>query len=152
MTKAISQLVDVPTSTQAIRTLQANDIYKRLDSSSYGPAKITIGIVTSVLANGDGDMAVVAIEFVQGYQTTTAEQKVFKADETVALFPITVEEFNMNVDDLRQGARDALRKAQEQVTKQAGVLEFIEKIQYGTFGVQPAEQGPVDGDADGSDD
>jgi len=77
-----------------ITEIGVGDIYKRLETPSYGDPTVVMGTVTEVLNNGE-QASLVTLEFTpEGYgQDYKATVKVFTDKSEVALFPVTVDEF-----------------------------------------------------------
>lgn len=103
------------------------DVYKRLDTPTYGTEKMVFGVVTDVLHNGE-DTGLVAMEFNPvGYGGAVAPTlKVFKGDAEVALFPATVEEYLTELGRATEQHRRAVDTAAKELAAMQAVLTTME--------------------------
>jgi hypothetical protein len=107
-----------------ITEIGVGDIYKRLETPSYGEPKIVCGTVTQVLNNGEV-ASLVAIEFtMEGYgQQVDATIKVFNDKTDVALFPVTVDEFRAYLGKAIERQQKAIEQAERGLQVQRSLLE-----------------------------
>ena len=102
-----------------ITELHVGDVYKRLETPSYGgETNVVFGIVTDVVSNGE-DAALMATEISkQGYgMPTVKELKVFSSLSNVALFPASPEEIAQRFADYRDEFSKKIREAQTTLDK-----------------------------------
>lgn len=120
-----------------ITQLRTNDVYKRIDSTSYGAPsdpKIVFGIVQDVMHNGT-DAAFTALELTTTYLEVVPALKVYKAGTDVALFAATPAEVTHHFDDLRATSQRKLDAAQQALAAAEAshdrVVEVIEQVTNG---------------------
>lgn len=82
-----------------VAEVRKNDVYKRIEKPSYGDERLVYGKVIDVLAS-DEDAALVALEFVPVDYSTGIQAcvRTFKGDTEIALFPASVEEYALHLD------------------------------------------------------
>lgn len=133
MSTTISTYVETTAQVVRVVSLKPGDVYKRLNESQYtSDPKMTYGVVTSVLNNGE-KTAVTAIEYEAGYGSMTPTAKVFTDRTEVALFPATPEEVSVHVrsllDSAERGvetAERALHDKREALSEARRVVEMLE--------------------------
>lgn len=107
----VQQIVRASADVLTITRLSPGDCYKRVEESDYSGPSIKIGIVQSVMNNGE-DAAVTALEYQVDYADgIKVAMKVFTGGKPAAIFPATPEEVAAHVSDIENAARRAVEKA-----------------------------------------
>lgn len=121
----------VQDSAQIVRvvTLAEGDIYKRVDNkSTYSEAKLSFGVVTSIMNNGES-VAVTALEVqFDGYNSASVRNRVFTADEDLQLFPATRGELLAHREDVMRAMRRAKESAESSLEEAIRRFEHAETV------------------------
>lgn len=102
-----------------ITELKEGDVYKRVDSTTYGAEnnKLVFGVVTSIMHNGvDGAICAIEIKQEAFSANTVTQQKVFTLNSNIAIFPA-------QPDELKQWAMDLQAEFDKKVADARGALE-----------------------------
>src|SRR5690606_11828344 len=83
-----------------IHTLKKNDVYRRLETSSYKGDQVMYGVVTDIGHNGE-DAFIVSLEFDPNDSAGDITPKTFGTSSNLALFACTPEEFTAAAADVR---------------------------------------------------
>ena len=117
-----STLVNATAEVVTITTLQAGDVYKRLQVNEYaagdGKYAMLFGIVQDVMHNGS-DAVISALEFTTSYTGVEPKLRTFGTDADLKLFAAQPDEVRAHFGEVQeasakalQTARDAWQKAQ----------------------------------------
>lgn len=128
------QLVRGAAEVLTITTLRVNDVYKRVEESSYSAEPtLRFGIVIDVMDNGP-DAAVVAVEYrpAEYGGTMVVDTKIITGNRALAIFPAQPEEVAQHMAALveaaqrsEDSAREAYEKASAQVERVRAVRERV---------------------------
>lgn len=131
-------LVESGITVNRITKIVVGNIYKRLDTPSYGTPKVLVGKVLDVLDNGD-KVAVSVVEFVPiEYGTgANAVHKTFSGADDIVLYPVTDEEFQVTLKAAITGQRQTIETAERDLAGKQAVLRLMEDA-HTSFGTQPA--------------
>lgn len=112
-----------------ITSISAGDIYKRLETPSYGGPRVVLGIVTDVLQNGE-QAAVTAIEFIPPeYGAVEPKMVTFAGDAEVSIYPVARQEFVSLIAALEERQASIVETAERDLTRKSGVLNQIRSLQ-----------------------
>lgn len=119
-----------------VNSLEVGDAYRRLvPKSTYQESRMVLGIVTGVMNNGE-TVALTALEIDSDYSGSRIVQKVFEADDDLALFPVNDDETQVILEEARRAgeraivqAEKSLREARERFDALEGVTERIASAQ-----------------------
>lgn len=111
-----------------IVNLKKGDVYKRIEDSSYGDAKIKYGVIVDLFNDGEKTF-VEALEYTKSYSDVNAEIKVFSGDKDVSIFPTTIKEvqehFESSIQSIEQEIEKDKVKLQEKIEACNKSKEFI---------------------------
>lgn len=125
-----STLVQATADVVTIVNLRRGDVYKRLETNTYGEKHtLQFGVVTDVMHNGT-DAVIVAMEFPQDWSgAPTPKLRTFGSDTELALFAAQPEEVQEHFASVLDGsgrtldaAREAWRKAQATDTQVRAIV------------------------------
>lgn len=116
-----------------VTQLAEGDAYRRLiPKESYSEPQIALGIVTGVLNNGE-TVALTVLELTKSRYSTDGEikQKVFEADNSLALFPVDADEVKNILAEAERTADRSVetnRKALREAEEKAGELRRVSSM------------------------
>ena len=108
-------LVKASATIVTITNLEVGNVYIRMDEdASYNESQLKYGVVTDILHNGE-NAAIVAIErskerYGDGISVAT---KVFKTEDELQLYHVSVEAFEAHVADLEGAVQRQVREAEK---------------------------------------
>lgn len=124
------QLVRGAAEVLTITTLRVNDVYKRVEESSYaGEPTLRYGIVTDVMDNGP-DAAVVAVEYrpAEYGGTMVVDTKIITGGRALAIFPAQPEEVAQHMAALVESAQRSEESAREAYEKATAQVERVRAV------------------------
>jgi hypothetical protein len=135
MGTALNSIVTVPTTVQKVTQLGEGDVYKRLETSSYAAPKLLIGVIQSILTNGD-TIAVTVIEFDSAYGATSIEPKLLAADKDLEFFPATELELATHLGSAVETAARSIDTKVAELDKARKTHEFVLALQQKHLGTE----------------
>lgn len=124
----INQVIQTSADIITVLTVKRGDIYKRLDTPSYGSPKLLFGVVTDVLANGETSV-VTAVEVTATYADVEISEKVFAGDNDVQLYPADIEDFTAYRTQMIEAAERSRANALKAYEKAEGLYRRVQEIQ-----------------------
>ena len=123
------QLIRSSAEVVTITSFKPGDVYKRVESSSYGgDASLRFGVVEDVMNNGE-DSAVTAFEYRPDYTSgVVAELKVWDGGKPAALYPATPDEVLDHLDGLAKAAEEKALAAREALEKAESVVRLVQRV------------------------
>lgn len=126
MSTSISTYVQATADVVRVVSLKPGDVYKRLNEG-YGEPKMSLGIVTAVLNNGERT-AITAVEYEATYTGVDAKAKTFTDKTDVAIFPAHPDEITSHVSDLLRTAHNAVARAERDLHDRREALTQAERV------------------------
>lgn len=133
----VKTLINPSATIVRVAEVRKNDVYKRIEKPSYGDERLVYGKVLDILAS-DEEAAMVALEFVPVDYSTgiQAVVRTFKGDTEVALFPASIEEYTLHLDQAIE--------AQEKTVEAAGRdYEAKQRLLYRLTDALETEKRPI---------
>lgn len=133
----VKTLINPSATIVRVAEVRKNDVYKRIEKPSYGDERLVYGKVLDILAS-DEEAAMVALEFVPVDYSTgiQAVVRTFKGDTEVALFPASIEEYTLHLDQAIE--------AQEKTVEAAGRdYEAKQRLLYRLTDALEQEKRPI---------
>lgn len=126
MSTNISTYVQATADIVRVVSLKPGDVYKRL-AESHGEPKMSLGIVTAVLNNGERT-AITAVEYEATYAGVQAVVKTLTDKTEVAIFPATPDEVSAHVTDLLNSAERAVQTAERDLLTRREALAQAHRV------------------------
>lgn len=120
LVKASAQII-------TIHTLKKDDVYRRLEVSSYSPDKVVYGVVTDIGHNGE-DAFISSLEFDPQDAAADIKAKTFGTKTDLALFNCTPEEFIAAAADVRVKQTRAITNKEAELDKARAALVNLEAM------------------------
>lgn len=133
----VKTLINPSATIVRVAEVRKNDVYKRIEKPSYGDERLVYGKVLDILAS-DEEAAMVALEFVPVDYSTgiQAVVRTFKGDTEIALFPASIEEYTLHLDQAIE--------AQEKTVEAAGRdYEAKQRLLYRLTDALEQEKRPI---------
>lgn len=110
-----------------IHTLKKNDVYRRLETSSYKGDQVMYGVVTDIGHNGE-DAFIASLEFDPNDSAGDITPKTFGTSSNLALFACTPEEFTAAAADVRVKKVRAISTKDSELVKAKADLKNLEAM------------------------
>lgn len=120
-------LVQASADVITVVNLKAGDVYKRLEKDYASNYDLKFGVVQDVLHNGE-DAVITALEFTSSYGGVEPKLKTFGTDSDLKLFAAQPDEVREHFTELLEASRRAVRKAEDELTKQVELAAQIARL------------------------
>lgn len=113
-----------------VTSLKKGNIFKLIDSPSYGDAELAYCVVLDIFNDGDKTFIQV-LRYKVSYSTVTAEIKLIKGDTDVSLFPASKEEVMKYFSNAMESMEYGILKKTEELEKAKEAFEHAKKFVKG---------------------
>lgn len=121
------QIVQASANVIRITNIQKGNIYKRFDDSGD---YTYFGIVTDVLNDGNNTI-ITATEYRKSWGDMNVENKVIRGEKEFVMFPATIEDFQMEFQDVISKKQREIESSEESIKKAEKTIEVTKKLLSG---------------------
>lgn len=121
------QIIQASANVIRITKMAKGDIYKRFDDNyTY------LGIVRNIY--NDGVNAIIeATEYRNSWRSIEVKQQVLRGDNDYRIFPATLEDFNLEFDEVEKGLLDSIKSAEKTIADAKASIEVTRSLRDGTL-------------------
>lgn len=120
------QIVQSSANVIRITNLSVGDLYKRFDDSTYSKSTY-FGIVKGIYNDGEKTY-VESVEYEASYGDIEAQNYVIRGDDDVSIFPATVEELEMDFNNIESKLEKKIEEKRDEIVKLEKTLETTRKL------------------------
>lgn len=120
----VQNFIQADASIVTVTNLKVGDVYKRLVKDYSDNYEVLMGIVTSILNNGE-DTAITALEFSSDYSGTDAKIKTFGTSTDMKIFDATPDEIATHLSALLEKSEKQIETKMGELAKHRSVAQSI---------------------------
>ena len=123
-----TQLIQSSANVIRITKLKPGDLYKRFDiKETYSEDKTYYGIVAAI--HNDGKNTIIqSTEYAQGYNNIEAKNKIIRGTEEIAIFPCTLEEFNLEFATCKEMLIRSIETHKEAIASKNNKIQELDNL------------------------
>lgn len=123
----VQNIIKASAQVVTIAELSKNDVYKRLQTSTYESDAIVYGIIVDVLNNGE-DTVIQGLEFTPSYSDIKVELKSYAGDKDLKIFGAEPHELMTYLGDAIGALKRDITTKEKALEEAQGKLKTVEDI------------------------